>query len=210
MGDIHGRLDRLLRLMDRLPFDPEKNRIVFLGDYINRGPDSRGVLDFLIDLEKTCPGAVFLLGNHERVLLEYAQSGDPEQLRLLRVMGVESTLAAYGDYLPHAIRNLAFMPPEHRAFLERLRLYWACGEYLFVHGGLPPGKRPEECSREELTETREFLSSPARSGGPVIVFGHTVFETPLLMPGKIGLDTGAGHGSMLTAVELPALRFYHA
>ena len=209
VGDIHGCLDRLVRLVERLPFDPDKDTLVFLGDYINRGPDSRGVLDFLLDLEKRCAHTIFLLGNHERALLRYARTGSPDELVLLRAMGVDATLSSYGDKTPRALLDLAFMPASHRDFIEKLRPYWLDGDFLFVHAGLSPDKRVEECSLDELTEVREIFLSHIGPGRPVVVFGHTPFETPLVMQDKIGIDTGAASGNMLTAVMLPARRFFH-
>jgi len=209
VGDIHGENGKLGKLLELLPFEPGRDRLVFLGDYINRGPDSNAVIATLVELKKRVPDAVFLKGNHEEVLLRYAREGEPEDLRLLRRMGVEATLASYGDAPAAKLRELAFMPPEHRDFLESLELYLRVDPYLFVHAGLPPGREPWECPPDSLlTCGGLFLGEPSPKG-VVVVFGHTASKTPILAEGKIGVDTGAVYGGPLTAVELPALRFHH-
>ncbi len=209
VGDIHGCLGKLRELMDRLPVD-DQDTVVFLGDYINRGPDSRGVLDYLTVFEAAHRDVVFLLGNHEYLLLEYARTNDPEHLQAMRGLGVEATLKSYGDAPVSALRDLSFMPGEHVRFLEALRPFHRQGGYLFLHGGLLRGCTPETCPLDQMLTMRgTFLSDPWE-GDETVVFGHTSFLTPFVAPGKIGIDTGAVRGNLLTAVELPAVRFYHA
>lgn len=207
VGDIHGCFPRLVKLLDRLALEPEHDRIVFLGDYINRGPQSREVIDFLLDLERRVAGAIFLLGNHEHDLLEYARSGDVDLLHGLRTMGVEATLASYGNAPVQSLRDLSFLPPEHRDFLERLQPFWRESGYLFVHAGVQPG--PEGLDLPSLTARGIFLRAEPREG-ETVVFGHSGFSTPLLAPGRIGLDTQADQGGPLTALELPGPIFHHA
>ena len=218
VGDIHGRDDKLQRLLERLPVSPAEDAVVFLGDYINRGPRSKEVLDRLLRLEKDWPGAVFLLGNHEHALLEYARTGDRSMLDMLRAEGVEATLASYGVDSVRSLRDLSFLPGEHKAFLQRLRLFHRDRGYLFVHAGVDPGVPPERTSPEALLNFRSlFLHEPAGQK-EVVVFGHTPFDTPLVAEDKIGIDTGAAYGNLLSAVELAvapgdargALRFFHA
>jgi len=218
VGDIHGCHDKLVRLLDRLPFVPSTDAIVFLGDYLNRGPKSRQVLERLMDVERQCPRAVFLLGNHERALLEYARTGEQVLLQTLRSWGVEATLQSYGQDSPRALRDLSFLPESHVGFLERLRLFHRERGYLFVHAGVMPGQQPESSRPDALLDIRDLFLRQPSGLGEVVVFGHTSFETPLVMPDKIGIDTGAVYGNALTAVELAvdpaaprcALRFHHA
>ncbi len=210
VGDIHGQADALARLFDALPYRPGRDRLIFLGDYINRGPNSRGVLDALAALRQNDPSAVFLMGNHEETLLRYAASGDPQDLQLLRSLGIEATLASYGDPPAAGLRHLACLPPEHREFLANLSLYHRVPPYLFVHAGLPAGTDPETCPPDCLLAARHaFLAEPAPEG-TTVVFGHTPARTPLLAPGKIGVDTGAAWGGPLSAVSLPDLTWWHA
>ena len=208
VGDIHGCLDKLRALMKRLPLNPG-DLVVFLGDYIDRGPDTRGVLDYLLGFRARHPKTVFLMGNHEHLLLEYSRTGDAEDLRALRGLGVEATLESYGADVA-SLRDLSFMPVEHVHFLQELAPFHRQGEWLFVHAGVPEGCAPEDCPLERILSIRgTFLSTPWEGSGTV-VFGHTSFETPFVMRGKIGIDTGAAKGNLLTAVELPARRFHHA
>jgi serine/threonine protein phosphatase 1 len=207
VGDIHGCYRQLSALLSRLPLNPQTDRLIFLGDYINRGLQSRQVIELLLDVERRVPGAVFLLGNHEHELLEYARSGDVELLRGMREMGVEATLASYDNAPVKTLGDLSFLPVAHRDFLEHLRLFWREAGYLFVHAGVQTGPQGEELA--SLTTRDAFLRAPAR-GGEVVVFGHSVFAAPLRSPGRIGIDTGAGRGGLLTALELPDVIFHHA
>ncbi len=210
VGDVHGCSGKLAALLDRLPLDPEGDLLVFLGDYLNRGPQSREVLEILLDVEGRVRNTVFLMGNHEHALLGYAETGDPDDLRLIRPLGVEETLKSYGRNTMRTLRDLSFLPPGHRSFLEGLVPWFRAGGYLFTHAGIVPEEDVEISPLDRLlTVRRTFLEYD----GPLketVVFGHTPFSTPFLAPGKIGIDTGAAYGNLLTAVELPAVRFYHA
>ncbi|TVM31522.1 metallophosphoesterase family protein [Oceanidesulfovibrio marinus] len=209
VGDIHGTLGKLRTLLDRLPVT-EQDTVVFMGDYINRGPDAKGVIDLLLEFRAHHPDTVFLLGNHEYELLEYAHTHDTEHLQTLRRLGVEATLESYGDAPVSALRDLSFMPAEHAVFLEELLPFYRQDGYLFVHGGVTPGCTPEECPLDVMLALRgSFLTDPWQ-GPETVVFGHTSFQTPFVAERKIGIDTGAVLGNLLTAVELPRLRFYHA
>lgn len=121
VGDIHECAGKLETLLSRLTVDPARDFIVFLGDYLNRGPDSGRVIRLLLDVKRKVRNAVFLLGNHEHGLLEYARTGDPELLSDLRPLGVEATLSSYGNSPNRSLRDLSFMPDDHRDFMARLR-----------------------------------------------------------------------------------------
>ncbi len=216
VGDIHGFHDRLIVLMERLSLDQETDTLVFLGDYINRGPDSRKVIETLIELRAQCARTVFLMGNHEEMLLEYGIDGDIDRLRLLHNMGVEATLSSYGATI-HDLQRLAFLPADHLEFLNALCMSWSSGPYLFVHADACPLSTGQEESRKVHTRTAEQLLASRRLAGEaptgsdqLVIFGHTAFSTPLVRPDRIGIDTGAVYGNMLTALELPAMRFHHA
>ncbi len=210
IGDIHGCRDHLERLLRRLPL-ADDDRLVFMGDYINRGPDSRWVIERLIRLQKERPSSVFLMGNHEYALLEYAREGDVDYLHVLRSLGVETTLKSYGAGQMQSLRDLSFLPPEHLRFIEELELQYWEGEYLFAHAGV--ALREDACTVGEIEaglSTRPDMLLKSVEKDVTVVFGHTAFETPYLAPGLIGIDTGAVYGNLLTAVQLPELRFYHA
>jgi len=209
IGDIHGCYRNLTKLMDRLPIDRQLDTLVFLGDYINRGPQSREVIDYLLSLQAECARTVFLLGNHEHALLSYAATGDVETLHQLRSMGVEATLESYGHASIRSLLDLSFLPAAHLDFLLSLELSFRAGPYLFVHADaeIDTGDtRPPA----QLLVSRRLATEGLRPNGCVVVFGHTAFQTPLVTSNRIGIDTGAVHGNVLTALELPRLRFYHA
>jgi len=212
VGDIHGSLRKLETLMKRIPFNPEKDLIVFLGDYINRGPETRQVIDFLLDLEKAADHAVFLIGNHEHSLLEYSKKPDPDDLRALRAMGIEATLECYGEKDARALSNLSFMPENHRRFIRSLKPFFRTEKYLFVHAGVVQGLEPENTKIDVLLNTRPHIMDMknAIKRKQTVIFGHTPFETPFVTETLIGIDTGAVYGNMLTAVELSDMIFYHA
>lgn len=210
IGDIHGCYDKLVLLMKRLPLDLKRDHLIFLGDYINRGPKSKQVISFLLELKQECPRAVFLMGNHEHELLAYGRTGQVEHLHLLREMGVEQTLQSYGDNPIATLKDLSFLPPDHRRFIEQLQIYHELDGYLFVHAGVAPGEDVERCPVHTLLNIRSVFLECPKVFPSRIVFGHTPFETPLVTPNKIGIDTGAAYGNLLTAVDLPRLRFYHA
>lgn len=212
VGDIHGCLAKLENLMKRLPFNPENDLIVFLGDYINRGPETRKVMDFLLGIEKASDHAVFLLGNHEHSLLEYSKKPDPDDLRTLRLMGIENTLECYGEKDARSLRDLLFMPENHRRFIRNLKPFFRTGDYVFVHAGIAPGLELENTRLDALLNSRPHKMDMKDTiyKKQTIVFGHTPFETPFMTDNLIGIDTGAVYGNMLTAVELPEIIFYHA
>ena len=210
VGDIHGCHRKLISLMERLPIDAGRDFLIFLGDYINRGPESREVIDYLLEVERKVKNAVFLLGNHEHSLLEYWRTGNVDHLRMLRSIGVEDTLNSYSNSPVHSLGDLSFLPPEHIRFFSTLRLYFRLDGYLFIHAGTIPGEDIERCQLDRLLTVRERFLHHEEASEEVVVFGHTPFETPFVAPGKIGIDTGAAYGNVLTAVELRAMRFYHA
>ncbi|MBU1053225.1 MAG: serine/threonine protein phosphatase [Proteobacteria bacterium] len=210
VGDIHGCYEKLVTLMNRLPFDLHSDTLIFLGDFINRGSQSREVIEYLLDLKKKCKNIVFLKGNHEHALLQYAQTKDQEYLRLLRSMDVEPTLKSYFDAKFQSLSDLGFLPPAHLDFLNGLLTYYKTDDYLFIHAGVIPGENPDECSLDRLLSVRDTFLKGERQTEQTVVFGHTTFEMPFVAPGMIGIDTGAVYGNMLTAVLLPELRFFHA
>jgi len=210
IGDIHGCAAKLKLLLSRLPFDREHDTLVFLGDYLDRGPDAKGVLDQLCQLRADGVRLIPLLGNHEYLLLEYHRSGDQALLPYLRRLGLENTLESYGGASLSALASLTFMPQEHRDFLFSLLSHWESNEYIFVHAGLRHDQPLAEQDISDLCEVREPFLSQERNYGKRVIFGHTPFVTPLLTPFRTGIDTGAVYGNLLTSVELPGLRFYHA
>jgi serine/threonine protein phosphatase 1 len=205
IGDIHGCLGHLKLLLEKIQPDFSHHRLVFIGDYIDRGPDSKGVIDFIINLKKkfTPERIICLRGNHEYMFLEYLR-GENKPRFLLN--GGSNTVVSYwgqrGD------RTESDLPSPHWEFFERLQLLYETEDYIFVHGGLKPGVPLPEQKEEDLLWIREeFIFSPEDFGRPVI-FGHTPFRAPLVQPNKIGIDTGAVYGNKLTCVSLPEKIFF--
>lgn len=205
VGDIHGCLDKLEKLMDAIKPDRGKDTLVFLGDYIDRGPDSRGVVDFVLDLQKGYSRVVCLIGNHEKMLLDYIRDHGRRDIYFLN--GGRDTLRSYGLNLDRPVREEDF-PEDHMRFFRALLPYYQTGDYIFVHAGLRPEIPLENQDREDLIWIRNpFIFGP---GDPekTVVFGHTPFRQPYENARKIGIDTGAVFGGPLTCLEIPAMKFH--
>jgi serine/threonine protein phosphatase 1 len=210
IGDIHGCYDKLRRLMERLPYDPRHDTLVFLGDYIDRGAQSREVLDYLCQLRQAGKKVIMLIGNHEYLMLEYHRTGEPGLLPFLRHLGIDATFKSYGVNNPTALQEMLFLPEEHRELLHSLLPYWETENSIFVHAGLDRNRPLDQHDLSSLCETRAAFLSEEHDYGKLVIFGHTPFDMPFVTPTRIGIDTGAVYGNLLTALELPARVFYHA
>lgn len=208
IGDIHGCYAKLVRLMEKVKLDPEKDRLVFMGDYIDRGDQSREVVEYLIELKKQLPASVFLLGNHEHMLLEYLAGTNSNPPFLYN--GGQKTLEGYfgTDALFSLQDPQMVFPLEHLEFFNSLKPYYEVNDYIFVHAGLRDGLPLEQQDLLDLLWIREEFHYSRYNFGKTVIFGHTPFPRPFIFKGKIGIDTGAGYGHKLTCVELPAVRFY--
>jgi serine/threonine protein phosphatase 1 len=203
VGDIHGCFDKLVALMGIIDIDFQKDTLLFIGDYIDRGPDSKEVVDYMIDLGSKQDRVVFLKGNHEYLLQRHL---DGIESYMFLSNGGDATLESYMRGSGHRRANP--IPTEHLDFFDSLSLYYETDSYIFVHAGLKPDldlERQEE--RHMLWIRDEFIHSDADFGKRVI-FGHTAFRKPLVLDNKIGIDTGAVYGNKLTCVELPAEKFF--
>ncbi len=205
IGDIHGNLDLLERLLEKLRPDLAQDRLVFMGDYIDRGPRPKGVVDYVLRLQNLAPPGqvVCLKGNHEAMFLNFLQGRD---LELFLFNGGHSTLRDYWGEDWDRLAELV-LPPDHRRFFEELRLFYENGDYIFVHGGLRPGVPLAAQEEEDLLWIRGDFITSLEDFGQKVVFGHTPFRQPLRMPNKIGIDTGAAYGNKLTCLKLPAEEF---
>ncbi len=212
IGDIHGRLDLLMRLQDKIRADAARSRarrrvIVYLGDYVDRGPDSQAVVEHLAQNPLEGFETVHLKGNHEDMMLRFL-AGEPVA-RIWFMNGGMETLRSYGvtglvEDLP-AIARAALargVPEGHRQFLGGLALSHTEGDYLFVHAGIRPGVPLARQGEADLLWIREeFLDSDA-SHGKVVVHGHTISPRPEVRANRIGIDTGAFMTGRLTALVL--------
>ncbi|MCX7873307.1 MAG: serine/threonine protein phosphatase [Caldimicrobium sp.] len=195
IGDIHGCLFALERLLELLPIDWGKDYVIFLGDYIDRGPDSRRVLELLIELKEKYPERVYpIKGNHEWLFERYLRGLDVE---VFLYNGGGETLRNY--YEGGSLK----IPPSHLEFLRALPLYVETKDYLFVHGGINPEKPLDEQEEEDLLWIRGLFYYHSGKFEKTIIFGHTPFPEVLLLEDRIGLDTGCVYGGKLSAIKLP-------
>ncbi len=216
IGDIHGRVDLLDRLMagierDMRSFDGERIRLIFLGDYVDRGPTSRQTVDRLLEIKKAYPHVRFIMGNHEEALLNFIH--DPSGGEAWLDFGGVETLDSYGIPLPtprsspaalEAARDALeqALPIRHLRFFETLSLSVCYGDYFFVHAGVRPGIALDAQDRADLLWIRDEFLTADWAPGKVIVHGHTPGERPQLARWRIGVDTGAYATGRLTAVVL--------
>jgi len=206
IGDVHGCLAPLKRLLEHLEPDLHQDRLLFVGDYIDRGPDSRGVVDYILGLKARYPAEniICLRGNHEVMFLDFLAGKDRP---LFLFNGGLNTLKDYWGDDWEEQPDLA-LPPDHARFYRELQAYYETDDFIFVHGGLKPGVALEEQEEEDLYWIRgEFIASTEDFGRRVI-FGHTPFKQPLILPNKIGIDTGLVYGNFLTCLKLPQMDFY--
>ena len=203
VGDIHGCLAEVRYLVEQLPLE-RGDRLVFLGDYIDRGPDSMGVVSYLLELrEQDKIDAVFLKGNHEDMFLDYlgfpGNHGD-----VFLNNGGHATLASYGISASNGAAEIAGqLPQAHLAFYQNLETFCVVKPYLCVHAGIQPLKRLEEQTAAEMFWIRgEFIRNPHKLPFTVL-FGHTPQKEALFdLPFKIGLDTGLVYGNKLSCLAV--------
>lgn len=204
VGDIHGCLDELVCLLETLPL-ALADRLIFLGDYIDRGADSKGVVSYLIEWEKKGKQEmIFLKGNHEDMFLSYmGLAGRYGEMFLFN--GGGATLASYGVFPGNVAPEdiLSAVSQEHIAFFQELRMYYLLEDYLCVHAGIHPSRPLGQQVEEELLWIRdEFILNPHPLPYTVL-FGHTPQrEVFFHLPYKIGLDTGLVYGNRLSCLEV--------
>ena len=214
VGDIHGRADLLselfMRIDDDLKARPVTSSIqVFLGDYMDRGPNTRQVIDLLIERRRQCD-VLFLKGNHEDCALRFLS--DPTVLPAWQNIGGANTLLSYG-VLPTreddpeseqkvcaALRRA--MPDSHRRFIGGLALSFTCGDFFFVHAGARPGVPLQKQSQRDLLWIRDDFLLHEGDFGAVVVHGHTPTYKPDIRSNRINIDTGAYATGQLTCLVL--------
>ena len=222
IGDIHGHIDLLRRAHDLIAADGG-GPIVHVGDLVDRGPDSRGVVDYL------CAGVVaglpwvVLKGNHDRMFTRFLNDPwEPEDgLRsdlswLHPKLGGGTTLASYGvrnasdrPVRPVHADALRAVPPDHRTFLQGRRAMHRTEDAVFVHAGIRPGVPLDQQAETDLVWIREpFLTDP-RDHGVLIVHGHTALDAPRHYGNRLNIDSGAAYGGPLAAVVLEGGMAFH-
>lgn len=212
IGDIHGQLEMLREAHRRIAEDRERTgdqaaSVVHLGDLVDRGPDSRGVIDFLIDGINAGEPWIVIKGNHDQIFA--SQFGNdpvtPLSSWCSSMMGGSETLQSYGIASPiwpsaGRVRRalLEGVPETHRAFLDGLPNFHETPEIIFVHAGIRPGlDLYEQLDDDLLWIRRDFLDDP-RDHGHLIVHGHTPVRAPEHCGNRVNLDTGAGYDRELT------------
>lgn len=198
IGDIHGCLDQLRNLLAIIDWKPEEDTLVFIGDYIDRGPDSAGVIEHILGLRQWSDKIICLLGNHEQMFLDFMEGRNTD---LFIHNGGAATLESYGGWE-------AGLPTAHFEFLKSLPYYYETPDYIFVHAGLRDGAPLAEQDPHDLIWIRQEFIYSDFDHGKTVVFGHTPVSRPLIRPNKIGIDTGAVYGGQLTCLELPGPTFY--
>ncbi len=217
IGDIHGHADKLKALLAQIAADaanqPGPITLVGLGDYLNRGPDSQGVLHLLRHGLPATWQTAFLRGNHEQKLLEFlaqpalhaewlswggAETCQSYGLNPFNATGLRNP-AALAAELEHALTETGDLP-----WLQATLLYHQAPPYSFVHAGVRPGLSLAQQMPEDLLYIREDWLGRPHGLPTVVVFGHTIMAEPLLLPDRIGLDTGAYQNGPLTAARLRA------
>lgn len=217
VGDVHGRLDLLRPLVEAIMADAaaaqvERKVVIFLGDYVDRGPDSRGVIRYLVDLPRD--GGVewrFLKGNHEEAMLDFL--GDPAAGARWCEYGGDAALRSYGlrpPDLKHRVEAWGrvaadldhALDPRERAFLEALELSVTIGDYFFAHAGARPGQPLDQQSAHDLMWIRNSFLNSEVEFDKVVVHGHTPTREVHADRRRIGVDTKAYDSGVLTAVRL--------
>ncbi len=212
IGDIHGCADRLAELHARIARDladrpAQAPLLLHIGDYVDRGPDSAGVVARLAAGPPIAGvPTVNLVGNHEETML-HALDGDRAAATDWLWSGGREALASWG-LDPDGARDswLRSLPPADVAFLRGLTLSHREGPYLFVHAGIRAGVAIERQARQDLLTIRQPFLTYEASFGPVVVHGHTPTTNPVVKPNRIGIDTGAVFGGRLTCAVLEGAR----
>lgn len=215
IGDIHGRADLLGPLHRQIMEDAAeatglRRVIVYLGDFVDRGPDGAGVIEMLINEPLEGFESHYLKGNHEDMMIRFLESGGGE---MWFMNGARETVDSYGiglsdlSFFLDDMESLAqalddALPETHRAFLYGLELHHREGDYLFVHAGVMPGVAVQDQSERDLMWIRDEFTRTDADFGAIVVHGHTIREQPEVRPNRIGIDTGAWYSSRLTALVL--------
>lgn len=215
IGDIHGRLDLLDRLLGLIEADDAgrgsaETQLIFLGDLVDRGPHSKGVVERVMQLAASSGNVRCIAGNHEEIISR-TWGGDKRSAGLLNKVGGRETLLSYGvpaaQYDAADLHELvrlahAHIPREHIAFFKSNHDWIEAGDYLFVHAGIRPGYAIAEQDISDLRWIRREFTDHEGDLGHVVIHGHTITEEVEERANRIGIDTGAFATGKLTAIGL--------
>jgi serine/threonine protein phosphatase 1 len=219
IGDVHGRYELLLQLLKDVPWDVKRDKLVFLGDLIDRGEDSCGVVEKVIELQRNNPEVIVLRGNHEQMMLDFFEYCDPQWL--VEENGGRTTLSDYGVEFSHSSSIPQFeLPEEHMEFFRNLPVYHEDELAIYVHAGLEPDKHPAESSPDYLMWSRS-LAFYLGYREKLCFFGHT---PTMFLPhdGRgsrfdiyicgscVGLDTSGEDDSPLTCIQVETFTVFQA
>jgi serine/threonine protein phosphatase 1 len=196
VSDIHGEYDKLLHALEEANYDPKTDQLVLLGDYVDRGPDSKKVVEYLITLVED--GAIALLGNHDKMFIDSIR--DIDTYRMWIKNGGGTTIDSYdGDE--------GLMQAHIRWLDKHLKFYYETDDYIFVHAGLEPGVELEEQDPFVMTWSREVEEIGL---GKTVISGHIPVKQVTHIFDRIFIDTGATFGRFLSVLELPSNHVYQA
>ncbi|MGM7684757.1 metallophosphoesterase family protein [Cytobacillus sp. Hm23] len=223
VSDIHGDIEKFERLLTLVKYNKEQDQLLLLGDYVDRGPQSRAVIDKIIELKND--GAIALLGNHDKMMIDaFANQDDPMNLKRWYYNGGIKTLQNYGyeikrddakywyttDEFPDPIAINDEIHP-HIEFLKGLPYYYETEDYIFVHAGVHPETPIHDTDPYTLVWIREEFHH-GYTGNKTVIFGHTptnyLHKRPDVFFGKnniIGIDGGCAYGGRLNCIELPSM-----
>lgn len=213
ISDIHGELELFNELLEKIGYDAAVDQLVLLGDYVDRGPDSKQVLERVIALKKQ--GAIVLRGNHDQMMLEAAAEKPGAKENWVRNGGL-ATLHSYDPSIKNTTLSVSEIFGEHVEFIKTMDYYYETGDYIFVHAGVQPGVPPHETDPYLLLWIRQEFHQ-GYSGNKTVIFGHT--PTFVLRGTEnydvyfgdnriIGIDGGAVYGGQLNCLELPSRKVY--
>ncbi|MDX2033126.1 MAG: metallophosphoesterase family protein [Blastocatellia bacterium] len=216
VGDIHGKLSLFNRLLEEMAYRPGEDRLILIGDLVDRGENSRGVVDRALELKNGSPNHVVVIrGNHEAMMLAALARPESEHAELWYYNGGIETLQSYAD----EEGNLD-VPEEHWDFIASLPTWYEDEHAIYVHAGLTEGEDGQFIHPKETAESPELYWARNRKfftgyGGKTVVFGHTITgmifgerERVWVRENVIGVDTGAYLTGTLSAIELPSRRVY--
>ncbi|MFB5663438.1 metallophosphoesterase family protein [Alteribacillus sp. HJP-4] len=197
VSDIHGEMSKLEEVLQKASYDPGQDQLILLGDYIDRGPHSKEVIDKVMELVEK-DGAIAIKGNHDDLFIR--SKYEQEMKELWEMNGATTTIESYGEDMEKL--------EAHRKWLENnLQLYYETEDYIFVHGGLMPNVPLDE--QEERTML--WIRHSEKVGlGKTIIHGHTPVREITYDEDQIDIDTGAAYGGKLTMLELPSHNIYTA
>ncbi len=216
IGDIHGRNDLLKALLAKIDADdagrePAETHLIFLGDLMDRGPDSAGVIETAMALAQTGRKVRFLMGNHEEVFVRACRKRDAKVTRFFLRIGGEATVLSYpitrAEYITLDMEQLSerltnLVPHEHLDFIDNFEDQIVIGDYAFVHAGIRPGVPLSEQKPSDLRWIREEFVDQRGDLEKVVVYGHTIYDEVEERGSRIGIDTGAYASDKLTALAL--------